>query len=105
MRPLYIILFVLLSASLFFAACKKSTSNDAAFTSGMDVYIAGTTNGKAVYWKNGTPVILADTGRATSMTLSGSDVFVAGQVGSAKISAAYWKNGVQFTLPHTRIST
>jgi hypothetical protein len=108
MRSLLITPCLLLLAFLFFTACKKTTttSGEPAFTPGMDIYIAGSTGGKAVYWKNGEPVILNDTGFATSITVSGTDVFVAGQVGGlVRISAAYWKNGEQFTLPHSRFST
>jgi len=71
-----------------------------------DVYVAGfeenDSNGLfAKYWKNGVPVPLgAGTfGYATSIAVSGSDVYVAGiQGGSATDVATFWKNGVPVSL-------
>ena len=55
------------------------TTNAAATSisvSGNDVYVCGSIEGNAVYWKNGNPVTLG-AGNATSITVSGNDVYVA----------------------------
>src|SRR5688572_14753754 len=46
----------------------KGTANSV-YVSNNDVYVAGSENGKATYWKNGTPVYLAD-GEAYSIFVS-----------------------------------
>ena len=81
-------------------------TNDAAassiFFSGNDVYVCGSIDGNAVYWKNGNPVTLGD-GNATSITVSGNDVYVAGwlrQTPAEGIRACYWKNGNITLLPY-----
>jgi hypothetical protein len=72
-----------------------------------DVYVAGyEVNGSnldiAKYWKNGTPVTLGGGtygSWATSIFVSGSDVYVAGREGSATHDIAkYWKNGIAVPL-------
>jgi hypothetical protein len=97
------------------------------FVYGDDVYVAGTVNfsitdafpvgevqaigklGTATYWRNGKPVTLSASGRATSILVSGSDIYVAGSVYSPVIDpafgtiydgdiAVYWKNGVVVKL-------
>lgn len=68
-----------------------------------DVYVAGYENningfGVVKYWKNGVAVELSDgtkNGYATSIAVSASDVYVAGNVGYI---AEYWKNGVPVIL-------
>lgn len=83
--------------------------------SGTDVYVAGSlmlevaqnSNTVAGYWKNGIPQLLqVEPGDnhidVTSVTVSGSDVYVCGGLlttaqGFGYI-AAYWKNGVQYKL-------
>ena len=73
------------------------------FVSGNDVYVCGTMQGNAVYWKNGQVVIL-DTQKystAISIFVEGSDIFVGGQ-GTDPITknfaARYWKNGIPHTI-------
>ncbi len=88
--------------------------------SGSDVYVAGTIGKsfetspdnywnaqEAVYWKNGSPVELTQISNnspniwATSITLSGSDVYVSGYSAgttAATSSSLYWKNGTQTVL-------
>ncbi len=96
---------------------------------GTDVYVAGTVNFQdmnteggfviypqakcvATYWKNGKPFALSTEGSyASSIFVNGTDVYVAGTIGSetAKVGstplgssggnvATYWKNGVQINL-------
>jgi hypothetical protein len=83
------------------------------FVSGNDVYAAGyeynyfpsgsTWRYVAVYWKNGTEIPLSNGASnsstvdavATSIYVSGTDVYVSGYVPFATIrGAVYWKNGV-----------
>ncbi len=62
---------------------------------GVNVYVAGwTSNLGATLWKNGVPIALTnnpDSSYATSVYVSGSDVYVAGGDGDR---AVVWKNGV-----------
>ncbi len=81
----------------------------AIFISGSDVFAAGweqTAKGEffAKYWKNGKGVVLSDTtstsysgksGFATDIFVSGTDVYVGGNVNN---NAVFWKNGVLTTL-------
>ncbi len=68
-----------------------------------DVYVAGNgynelSHSVAKYWKNGAEVTLAE-GSATSIAVSGSDVFVAGYyVDNGIAKAACWKNGTLIPL-------
>src|ERR1700754_4448529 len=43
-----------------------------------DVYVAGSDNGQAVYWKNGTKVDLSGGTQATGIVVAGSNVYVCG---------------------------
>ncbi len=77
---------------------------------GNDVYVAGCLGKKAVYWKNGQLVQLANTsvgpGNASAITVAGNDVYVGGN-GEKRASyssrnlaqARYWKNGQEVLLP------
>jgi len=61
----YLLIAVLLFAALLESCSKSSPSSSTpSFTTGYDVYMAGTSNNKAVYWKNGVEVDLAQQGVA-----------------------------------------
>lgn len=65
-----------------------------------DVYVAGYLGDTAVYWKNGKENYLApfDLGNevVTSMTTSGSDIYIAGyEERNDGNQVVYWKNGVK----------
>jgi hypothetical protein len=86
----YFLLFVSILGSF---SCKKS--QNAIPNPKVDIYISGTMNGRAVYWKNDTLVYLTDgtlPAAANSIIVSGNDVYVAGREGG---QAAYWKNGTK----------
>jgi hypothetical protein len=73
----------------------------------LDVYVSGDENGKACYWKNGVKQALNTLSPgyhiATSIAVSGSDIYVAGgEVPTAfpdgPTIAKYWKNGNEVIL-------
>jgi hypothetical protein len=67
--------------------------------------MAGTADGKAVYWKNGVEVDLAPSGTAQAITISGSDIYVGGYITDGQnIEATYWKNGQQIQLEGAGVS-
>lgn len=105
----------------------KNGSAAGIVVSGSDVYVVGgeigfDAVGNAVsiaeYWKNGVRIMLppmtpGDELQASSIAISGSDVYVAGsesfttQTGPSSYysgqAATYWKNGVPVTLPGSSI--
>lgn len=103
---------LLVALVLLAGGCKKSSTKPPApppppaWTAGTDVYIAGQDSGRAVYWKNGQETVLAANGNATGISLSGTDVYVSGEVVSGlQQTAVYWKNGVQVNLTTTGTAT
>jgi hypothetical protein len=65
-----------------------------------DVYLAGSENGLATYWKNGTAVTLSTVGsRATGIFVSQNSIYVSGFETSGTHNAFYWKNAEKVTLP------
>jgi hypothetical protein len=115
-RISYLVRFITMLKTLLFAAvglilvitsCSKSapSSPPPSFTTGYNIYMAGTADGKAVYWKNGVEVDLAPSGTASSITVSGTDVYVGGYINDGlNIEAAYWKNGQQIQLEGPGVS-
>jgi hypothetical protein len=81
-------------------SCKKSTNSIAFQNLGPDVYVSGGDGGGALYWKNGFRIYLSMGAYASSISISGNDVYVAGIVNSGVLDsgygnytyAAYWKN-------------
>ena len=78
-----------------------------AITVGSDIYVAGSVNNRAVYWKNGISYNLQANNlvcfSASSIALNGSDVYILGTMTSAlgtdpsdyaPTNFIYWKNGV-----------
>lgn len=95
---------------VFTNSCKKCIDMPAPESTGdsVNVYVAGydynaTTHAiNAVYWKNGSEVILSNPSHnayATSIVVSGKDIYVAGyEVDDSNYTARYWKNGVAVSL-------
>jgi hypothetical protein len=90
-------IYFLSSFILLTAGCNKSNETPP-LTPNFNVYMAGTLDGKAVYWKNGSPIILNNNGEANAIVVNGSDVYVCGTVNSDKTLATYWKNGKEVSL-------
>jgi hypothetical protein len=103
-------LLLLLFVTICFS-CKKSQPSQPSspsFSPGADIYMAGTADGNAVYWKNGQVVQLSTHGTATGIAVTANgDVYVSGTVDSSSGAqlAVYWKNGVQVTLTDTGTTT
>jgi hypothetical protein len=91
----------LVSISFFFISCSKEPGN---VKKDPDVYVSGYANlNEAVYWKNGVITTLGMAFNTTGMDVSGSDVYVAGNIGFAvqggsANAAVYWKNGSMVRL-------
>ena len=60
-----------------------------------DVYISGSSNHKACYWKNGNIIYLPEGTEAHDIKVVSADVYVAGE---NNYVACYWKNGVKTSL-------
>jgi hypothetical protein len=79
----------------------EPTSQDLAYgivTSGNDVYLSGSVDGKAVYWKNGVRVALSNlVSFGYNICMGGNDLIVSGDIVAppSNQSACYWKNGNQ----------
>jgi len=72
-------------AAVHLTDATQTAEANAIVVSGNDVYVAGSANNNAVYWKNGTPHILAYSNSlfycvANSIAVSGNDVYVAGTI-------------------------
>ena len=81
---------ILLTALYFLlnTGCKKTETPQ--LTQGFNVYMAGTVNNAAVFWKNGQSTELAASSSAACIGVTGTDVFVGGQSNQERV---YWKNG------------
>jgi hypothetical protein len=86
----------ILLAALYFllnTGCKKTETPQ--FTPGFNVYMAGTVNNAAVFWKNGQGTELAASSSAACIGVTGTDVFIGGQ---SNLEPVYWKNGQLISL-------
>lgn len=102
---------ILLSVVIGLIACKKHHETAANTTPpSSTVYVLGSSGDTIEYWKNGVATVLKAGGPGTlsafAMTVSDTDVYVAGQVATGVSSnnleqahAEYWKNGVGVALP------
>lgn len=102
---LFILIVFLFAALILFVQCGKDDSNPDPVTE--NVYVAGSLNTGnytqvAVLWKNNSIIKLSDeapNAKATSVFVSGSDIYVVGAVGK---NAVLWKNGVATILTDGR---
>jgi hypothetical protein len=120
MKKNYIIIMIVLG----FFSCQKELSREGSNTntntntsSQVDVYVAGADTvgsvgyGMPVYWKNGKPVYYTDgtigytgtAGEATSIAVSGNDVYMTGYAQfcgpfSCHDYGMFWKNGISVSL-------
>ncbi len=99
------LLFIVIVMFLLVSCGKKGSPGPT--NTKTDVYVIGTelrgnyNNPVAVYWKNGVKVVLGDTliqgikSAANAITVSDTDVYIAGSV---NYHAVYWKNGKRIVL-------
>lgn len=101
--------------SVFFMSCTPNEPNPTNTVNAVDIYVAGSNQGKAAYWKNDVPTNLTDgthLADGNAVVVVGNDVYVAGYEtktvlvsnpvgGNTPIEAKeakYWKNGVAVNL-------
>jgi hypothetical protein len=97
MNKNYFLMLILLIVETY--SCKKSTNDNSIQHTGPDIYAAGYDMSQAVYWKNGSEVFLNKGTSASSIFISGNDVYTAGIViDGAYYAAGYWKNDSLVTL-------
>ena len=98
------ILFVLLILTSFLqTSCSPDPIDNSPITNPVDVYVGGSKNNQACYWKNNQLVILDTNGLpstyATKIIVSNGDVYVLGYGGDATVFyTLFWKNGVLTNL-------
>lgn len=106
MKKLLIFSILLLCSFLQVSCSADGVTNNPVTTNPVDVYVAGSKDGKACYWKNG-QIVMLDSGGfensdATKIVVSNNGIHVLGQGYSnnepnyARI--LYWKNGVVTNL-------
>lgn len=95
MKKLILFLIIILSIS-----CNNDDIINPSTQNPVDVYVAGSNNGEACYWKNSQITLLNSSGftsvRATKITVINNDVYVLGFGFDTNfnINYLYWKNGV-----------
>lgn len=91
--------------SFLLISCSTDTGNNSSTTNPVDVYVAGSKNEQACYWKNGQEVLLNDGlgAEADSVFVSNCDVHVFGTKYFDNFTEQdlYWKNNVLTNLTQT----
>lgn len=111
MKKLFIITTILLFNLLQLSSCSKDDdqTNNPIIENQVDVYVTGTKDKKACYWKNGQIVIL-ESGtfpytEANKIIVSNGNVYVLGLAREPnKHSNLFWKNGILTNLQTTLAS-
>jgi len=94
-----ILIVIIVIAIILFIPVFHYTA-DTRETVDVDVYACGQVGEKAVYWKNRKRVELPYGRYASSINISGNDVYVFGDIGEYPNSkTVYWKNGKLVELP------
>ena len=96
-----------LISMVVFPGCKKTepTLPTPVFTTGYNIYMAGTNHWNAMYWKNADSVTLDSAASGFAIAVSGSDVYVSGiRYQDSNTNAVYWKNDQRFQLEGSGIS-
>jgi hypothetical protein len=109
MKKLLILLNLLLCSFLLLSCSNDDQNTSPTINNQADVYVAGSKNGQACYWKNSQLVSL-DSGlfshtEANKIIISGGDVYVLGKFRDEnQISILFWKNGILTNLSNALIS-
>lgn len=101
MKKILIALVVL--TSFLQISCSPDTVNNSPTTNPTDVYVAGSKDDQACYWKNNQLLMLDSNGLpstyATKIIVSNGDVYVLGRGGTSTVMySLFWKNGVLTNL-------
>jgi hypothetical protein len=102
-----LLIFLAVGVSFLHTACSTDSVSDTNTANPVDVYIAGSKDGHACYWKNN-QLVLLDSGAFTDLSakkivVSNDDVYVLGYgfAGSSTSSPLVWKNGILTNLGMT----
>ena len=94
----------MLISFLQFSCNSEGITNNAPTTNPVDVYVAGSKDGQACYWKNG-QVVMLDSGNFNSsnvikIIVSNNNVYAfgGGTITNVKGYSLFWKNGVLHNL-------
>lgn len=107
MKKILFISTLLLLSFLQFSCSTEGITNSSPTINPVDVYVAGSKDGQACYWKNGQIVMLDSGGfiatEAKKIIVSNGDIYVFGQTKNTSTSfnpilALYWKNEVLTNL-------
>lgn len=98
-----ILIALLVVTSFLQISCSSDTVNNSPTTNSVDVYVAGSKNNQACYWKNNQLVMLNSNNLpstyATKIIVSNEDVYVLGRGGDAITAySLFWKNGILTNL-------
>ncbi len=97
---------LLMITFLQFSCSNDTVTNNLPITSPVDVYVAGSKNGQACYWKNGQIVLLNSTGfeniTVKKIIVSNSNTYLLGEgysnQATNQLCSLFWKNGVLTNL-------
>ncbi len=111
MKKLFIITTLLL-ISLLQLSCSKGEdqTTNPIVENQIDVYVTGTKDGKACYWKN-SQLVMLESGtfpftEANKIIVSNGNVYVLGIAREPSLhSMLFWKNGILTNLSNTLVST
>jgi hypothetical protein len=98
MKKLFILSTLLLCSFLQTSCSTDGVTNNPVTTNPVDVYVAGSKNNQACYWKNGQVVMLDSSGfqdaTANKIIVSNGDVYVLGYSNNNFYLPLFWKNNI-----------